>query len=428
MSQQQGEAKGDNMGVMIVLGILMIIMVFMWVIYRPHVVKAIIIVAGAESAVLLPLAPLMPDKYVSALKDVRETGKALSRTRGIETVRHIPMRDALRVLGIPSKAVMPFFVLAMVLGAIRVWRTDVQSRYRQRYTLEQLIQAQATYYPHLRPLVGRKIDEMPLREGPWRIKYSQSEFAMEHRLILDGNKRPITDPEYPHKAAFYNRNRAEKVFIKQLGKVWEDDLDQLLPHERAMFGVLAAMAAIERKAAMAALAEMSSSWREIKRKGHPSTYTVVTTRAEKLAYEHWDHPKVKAVRAKHGYFLTVMSGLADLKQRSGELAISHFIWLRPTDPRLFYVLHQQGLPQPNYEAAAAFAHYQTEVRLGFPQKKPLISKAVEGLKEALVDEGWLTSYKPPEGALNTGASANKGGPEQRPMIIVEEAEPEEVST
>lgn len=234
-------------------------------------------------------------------------------------------------------------------------------------------------------------------------------------MLLDGAKKPIKDRKYKHKAAYFNRVAAEKTFIRQLGKVWGDDLEELQPHERAMFGVMAAMACIDRKGAMEALREMNMTWREITSKNGPTSYTVETKKGEELAKKYWDDPTVKAARVSHGYFYTVISALADQKNNSGELCCSHFIWLRPTDPRLFYVLHQQGLPLPNYEAAGPYAHYQTELRLGFPQKKPLISKAVEGLKQGLVEEGWLTSHRPPE-------SPSVSEPNKKPELIVEEAE------
>lgn len=409
-----GGSSNDAMGVIVVLFIMTIILILLWPFYRPHFVRSVVAVATVEAGMVLSLKPILPSGYVADLNNVRETGKRLLNSSGDKKTnfKNVPVKDALQFWSIPSRALMPFFLVGSVLAMWHVKSTNLAARFRTRYSLEDLIRAQAHFYPHLRPILQEKIDDLPMRDGPWRIKYTQSEFAIKNQLLLDGARKVVTDFEYAHKAAYFNGERAKLVFIKQLGPRWMNDPKDLLPHELGMFGVMCAMACVDRKGAMEALEEMSLTWKTAKaKKGAQPTYTLSTKKGEALAAKYWDHKTVKRVRNAHAYLYTVMAALADLKLNSGELCISHFIWLRPTDPGLFYVLHQQGLPLPNYEAAAAWSHYKTEVRMGFKLIAPQIDKAVEGLKLALIEEGWLNAKRPVLGDAASGAERERAARE-----------------
>ncbi len=296
-----------------------------------------------------------------------------------------------QVLNIPSKAMLPGMLIMILIAMLHVRSTNVAVRYRHKYNLEDLIKAQAEFYPHLRPLLKVNVQKEPLKHGDWRIKLTEIEFAVRHRLLRDGAGEVIGREDYEHRAASFDAQRAREVYVKQLGKRWTDSLDDLLPHERAMFGLLAAMICQERETAMEAAAQLSTTWRKVAPRNAPHYYVVTTTKAEAAARKFWDDPRVRKLRRSHGYFHSLMMGMSAAKSAAGELACSHYIWLRPTDQRLFLAIQQTGLPSPHMETAAAFAHYQTELRARMALTEPAVDKAVWGLRTMLVEHGWLVA-------------------------------------
>ena len=391
MAKQQGDSNGNAAGNMLAMAIVCVIFVAMWAVYRPYVARAIVKTAVFESRVALVFKPLLTDSYVAQLKNLVQKGTPLLKTPGIKAFKPMTNRDIFRTWNIPSRFLAPVFILTTLLMAWHVKMTDVANRFRTRYRLEDLIKAQARFYPHLRPIMQTQIDKLPARQGPWRVKYGYVEFAVANKLLLDGTGEIIAREDYEFRAAYFDRKRATAIMVRQLGKKWTDRLEDLKPHEQAMFGVMASMAAIDRPGMKAATEQMNATWKMKEPKKGPPSFEIDCTLAQALARNHWDHPNVLKARRSHAYFLTVMSALAAMKLNAGELCISHYIWLRPTDPLLFYTLHQQGLPQPNLESAGPFVHYEIERRSGMAIVEPAIDKAVDALKAALLDEGWISA-------------------------------------
>lgn len=388
---QDGGGGSNNTGSALALGAMLLIFVAMWSYYRPYMARAVVKVSLFESKVALVFSPVLTKTYRAQLIDLIKKGTPLIKQPGVKQFKTMTNRQIFQVWNIPSKFLSPLFIFTTLLMAWHVRSTDVASRFRKRYSLEDLIRAQAVFYPHLRPIMNTPIDKLPARKGPWRVKYSYMEFAVEHKLLLDGTGKVIDDENYKFKAAFFDRARAEAIFKRQLGKRWTDTLESLHPHQQAMFGVMASMVARDRPGMLAATRQMNSTWKMTEHKKKKPTFEIDCTLAIELAKKHWDHPEVAECRRSHAYFLTVMSALAARKLNAGELCISHYIWLRPTDPLLFYTLHQQGLPQPNIESAGPFVHYEIERRQGMAIPEPVIDKAIEGLKAALLDEGWISA-------------------------------------
>lgn len=85
--------------------------------------------------------------------------------------------------------------------------------------------------------------------------------------------------------------------------------------------------------------------------------------------------------------------MIDLLERAREyggiLITADFIWLKPVDRQLFYVLNSTGRKTVQVEAAGAFAHYYAEMVLDKPFPTPEVDTAVHALRKILIKEGWL---------------------------------------
>ena len=67
------------------------------------------------------------------------------------------------------------------------------------------------------------------------------------------------------------------------------------------------------------------------------------------------------------------------------LAVAEFIWLKPLDRPLWYMLSSVGRQTVFPEVAGPFCHWLVERRLRRPLVVPMIQCAIDSLNEALAE-------------------------------------------
>ena len=119
---------------------------------------------------------------------------------------------------------------------------------------------------------------------------------------------------------------------------------------------------------------------------------------EELAAQHKEHPVVKWAAAHHAYVYTVLATILELARLEGVLATSEFVWLKPLDRRLWYVLNAVGRSTPVVEAAGVYAHWLAEKKLRRRLSTPVVAEAVDALDKAVGEilymaegESWRTN-------------------------------------
>ena len=87
-----------------------------------------------------------------------------------------------------------------------------------------------------------------------------------------------------------------------------------------------------------------------------------------------------------------------IARSDGVLATAEFLWVKPVDRELWYMLNSVGRQTAVVEVSGCFAHWLAEVKLGAAIKTPMVKQAVDALQEALenvlFDEStikWLSS-------------------------------------
>ncbi|WP_454740478.1 secretion/conjugation apparatus DotM-related subunit [Cupriavidus necator] len=80
-------------------------------------------------------------------------------------------------------------------------------------------------------------------------------------------------------------------------------------------------------------------------------------------FEKWRaHPLVRNLAKIHHWEYTFLFGLLKQARRNGKFGPWSFIWLKPTDRVMFYVLDSEGRETPHTEGALAFSQAEFEVR------------------------------------------------------------------
>jgi len=113
---------------------------------------------------------------------------------------------------------------------------------------------------------------------------------------------------------------------------------------------------------------------------------------KELVAKHKNSKYAQFAEQKHAYLLTVMATLLELARTDGVLATAEFLWLKPIDRPLWYMLNSVGRQTAFPEIAGVFAHWVAEKRLDRPLKVPMVEEAVKALEMAMKE----IKYEPDE--------------------------------
>jgi intracellular multiplication protein IcmP len=92
----------------------------------------------------------------------------------------------------------------------------------------------------------------------------------------------------------------------------------------------------------------------------------------------------RTVCERHAYVETALaSALVFARECGGVLASAEFLWLKPVDRGLWYVMNNVGRRAFHPEAAGAMAHWKYELARKAPERAPHVDEAVEAMIEFL---------------------------------------------
>lgn len=299
-----------------------------------------------------------PDKF--SLQDVLQVGNAVG--------------DYLRF-----PLVFIIFVLAFV-----VYYANATRLYKKIYSMHDLVEAEKINWPQINPVAGLDLIHKDIDQGPWAMAMTPMQFCKKHKLLEEYRRAPqesMTRKEWNRIEVNLKRGGANKVFIMQLGPVFQG-VDKLPMHTKALFAAFAARLNADSKPALELFSQMSAS----------STTKLNFNGTEELLKKHFNTKLVQKIVVQHGYVLTLMASMLEGAREDGVQATADFLWLKPIDRRLWYMLNTVGRQTPFVEVAGPFAHWLAEKELGKKLLVPMIEEATNALELSLKE----TLYKPDE--------------------------------
>jgi len=92
---------------------------------------------------------------------------------------------------------------------------------------------------------------------------------------------------------------------------------------------------------------------------------------------------VQEIVQRHAYRLNVLASFLVAARDDGVVPAAEFLWLKPIDRRLWYVLNSVGRQTPFSEVAGPFAHWKAEIAMGRLSLVPMIDEAIKALEIAV---------------------------------------------
>lgn len=268
----------------------------------------------------------------------------------------------------------PVIVLLAILCLLLFFGNSV-SNYRTIYSMQTLLQEEKHNWPQIAPVVNLDLVKQDIDNGAWAMAMTPTAFAKKHQLLIEEHDQVNTGSLNLKRRLRYAllKDDATRVFALQIDKYWTS-ADELNMPTKALFAIFAAKANHDREAAVNMLNQISAS---------ALTGKLNFTGVQELLDKYKDNKKVKKVINKHAYVLTVMASLLVLAREDGVLATAEFLWLKPVDRKLWYMLNNVGRQTAFVEVAGAFSHWLAERAIGHKLLVPMVEPAVNGLEIAI---------------------------------------------
>ncbi len=275
----------------------------------------------------------------------------------------------------------PVMIIMLILAAVMYFGSP-NLRYKKTYSMHTLMEAEKENWPQITPVANLDLVSEDIDVGPWAMAMTPMQFAKKNNLLQE--ERVInTDPNQfnrPRITAVLRREDAYRVFSLQLGKYW-NGVENLNIHTKALFAIFAARANLDREGATKLVLQIAAS---------TASGKLDFSGVEELLAKHKNNKAVIKVTEEHAFILTVMTSMLLLGRSDGVLASADFLWLKPVDRSLWFMLNSVGRQTPFTEVSGPYAHWLAEHKLGRKLMVAVVEEAVNALDAALKD----IIYKP----------------------------------
>lgn len=266
-----------------------------------------------------------------------------------------------RWLYIPIFPVLAYFLFA---GCTRL-------KHQRQHSMTSLVKQEAALWPEISPVVGKQdsLIKGDANAGEWASALTEWEFAEKHGLAVrpDANKNLVLD-----------REKARAVFAGQIGRRWTRTNRQA-PYQKGLYAAFLLRIVGESKEALAKLRLMSSTYAKGGINGMDVTWV------DAVIAKHGRHPDVQRAISQHAYVSTVLATMLQLSRWDGVIASPMFLWLKPVDRQLWYLLNNVGRYAFHVECAGVVAHWLYEKTVGVACVTPMVEGAISKTGKRLVD-------------------------------------------
>jgi len=369
--------------------------------------------------------------------------------------------DALSVLNFGGRIYGLIIIPAVLLIVVKDWRSSVSDIYVRKLSRTTLLDNNVVTSCCIAPILkwpGSILDESN-DSGPWKTARQPIQFVAEHGLLVDpdGNVIPpemllnddnLADPRSPvlsgKPKVHLDREKAYDVFCQQFGPLHQGFYK--MPKHLQKLSLAFLLFGVDRKdEAQKILDEMNTTlmwpgtitkWKiqlgwPLFKKVKVGGYAMDLSLPLKISKidELLRVKEVSRATAAHDkYTYLYILALYRFAREKGVLPTSEFIWLRPLNRTLYYLLNNLGRRTVWSECAGPWAHFSAEDQMqnadnnfhgaSLDTDAKQVSEAINALEVDMYEEGWIisladVSQKAQSGRLGLadedGIESSKGG-------------------
>ncbi len=264
----------------------------------------------------------------------------------------------------------PVLFLSFSFGAL-TYLFHPDSGFNEIETMKSLSEKMNPFFPAIQVVQSLDLVNEDINVGPWAMALTPIEFGKRHKLF---SRDEATGK------VLVNFVLARLAFSRQLGRLWKG-VEDLSSHEKGLFAAFIAFTNYDRKSGDQLLEQMAGSATALNLRKGSIDYSGV----DELIKKHLNSPVVQSIIKKHGFVYTIFAGLLKSARETGIVQNALYLWIKPIDRSLWYVLNNMGRRAVFAEMAGVFAHFLAEESIGFAIRTPIVDSAVLALQGAADD-------------------------------------------
>lgn len=377
MPAGQSQEPDNSLGPLWITIGLFIVVGMIWYFFKAEIIGVIFTVRGWEADAISVFVPSMWAQHLDVAKELISTAKQADYS-GITFTQVVNVSaiigDYLRI---------PVVIILCGLATI-LFISNPVSKFKKTYGMKSLLKHELPIWPHVVPVAKLNLIEQDIHKGPWAMALTPMNFAKRHNLLKFEKSTSSLD-RFESSAvptADVLRDEARKIFALQLGRYYSGP--EAMPiHYRALFAIFCARVNSDRDGAGKLQEQISRSFGDGK---------LNFAGTDELLRKHKDNKNIVKLCKQHAFELTVMASMLEFARQDGVLPSAEFLWLKPTDRRLWFLLNCVGRQTPFVEVAGIYGHWVAEKEFGKPLNVPMVEEVVNGLESAIKE----IIYKPEE--------------------------------
>lgn len=379
MSAQQGGGGGgedkNSYGLLWAIAGIFVIGMIIWVFYGNQIKYGYLKVKYWE---LSAVAFFVDDPVVVAWKEELERSFA----RG--TIYKANMKETTQIADLTGEYLKYPISILLCFLAWYMYRGHATMRFNKTYDMNLLARQEKDNWPQIAPVVELDLISEDINKGPWAMAMSPMQFAKHHKLLkieMVADKKAAWKSEGIPVATVI-ADKATQVFSSQMGPLWSGT-HALPPHTKAIYAIFLLRAEHKVDEARELCGRLSKS---------AAKGTIDYSGIDEILKKYEKNKVALKCHQKHAYVLTVMASMLEVARLDGVLASADFLWLKPVDRRLWYILNCVGRQVAVTEIAGPFAHWLAEKHMGRALSAPMIEEATKAFEKAIAN----TIYTPDE--------------------------------
>jgi len=267
---------------------------------------------------------------------------------------------------------VPVVILILIMAYFTYFANATRS-FKRVYNMGKFADLEKENWPQITPVLGLGLDKQDIDKGGWAMALTPMQFCKRHQLLIEQTEKSDTG-KINNVTVKLKRGQANKIFSIQLGHLFEG-VDKLPIHARALYAAFVARHHSDSKTSEKLLRQFSAS----------SAGKLDFSGIDAVCEKYKDSEISKHVSQSHGYILTFMASMLEAARLDGVQASADFLWLKPYDRKLWYMLNTTGRQTPFVEVAGPFAHWNAEKQIGRRLLVPMVEEATNALEVALTE-------------------------------------------
>ncbi len=363
MAGQQQQGQGDNsMSLLWIIGAIFVAALVIWFLFKPQLVAGFFAIKSYEIDFI--------SLFTTGLQGLKKA--LLIMDPASVTFNQV----AIVANSVGQYVKYPVIIILIGLASI-LYFTSSKTAFCKTYSMKRLRDQEVENWPQITPILELDLVNQDIDKGEWALAQTPMGFAKKHRLLKIEDK-PLMEKQLNRcrdKSVTVIRPKSNQVFVQQLGAPFSG-VEKMKIQYRALFAIFAAKANADRDAANNLLLQIATS---------SATGHLDFSGTDELIKKHINSDLVQRVISKHAFELTVMATMLGVARMDGVLASAEFLWLKPTDRPLWYMLNTTGRRVAPVEISGAYAHWLAEKAIGRKLTVPMIEEATNALELAVAE-------------------------------------------